>query len=307
MGRLEALAKLYSSFGPRIAFYRLLHSIGNRIPGRSFNKQLNKIIEEYLWGEVISSPTISSDFSSVQPIGENSPIWMLWWQGIGNAPDIVQACIRSVKQHADSHPVITLDQNNWKRYINLDHAQLHAFQTSRFTLAHLSDIFRVELLKKYGGIWMDSTLFMTGPFDKRLASSPLWTTHIQHVPASIHWSDSWSKLWSGYFIAAGPQNPLFIFVSEALRQYWRNNDCLIDYLLLDRLISLAYQHYPIIKQELDNIPVNNEGVLTMQPALGHAADEWKSDPDTWVYKLSWKGKYPSTVEGRKTLYSKVAA
>lgn len=305
MRDIRSSIKLYTSFGPQIATYRLLHAVGNRVPQLSFNKPFNRKIEQYLWNNILDSAKFSPISSPLRNIEGDSPIWMLWWQGEDNTPDIVTACIKSIKQHAGNHPVIVLDQQNWSKYISLDAAQLNAFHSSEITLTHLSDLFRVELLKKYGGIWMDSTLYMVQSFDERLTSKPFWTTHIRHIPSSLKWSDSWSLSWSGYFMAAGPENPLFIFLSEALKQYWRTNDCLIDYLLLDRLIALAYQHYPVIRQEIDHVPVNNEGILTMQPRLGKPADEWHPYPSTQLYKLSWKSRYPETADERQTLYSRI--
>lgn len=32
-----------------------------------------------------------------QLIGTDSPVWMLWWQGIEEAPEIVKICMNSVK------------------------------------------------------------------------------------------------------------------------------------------------------------------------------------------------------------------
>ena len=35
----------------------------------------------------------------------NAPIWILWWQGEKNAPDIVKHCISSIKRNSGDHPV----------------------------------------------------------------------------------------------------------------------------------------------------------------------------------------------------------
>lgn len=293
--------ELYTSFGPRIAFFRAIDTLSRHIPGRSLDKRFSEEVERYLEQVINVADGTMHPGQSVQKIGDSSPIWTMWWQGEDKMPPLVSACIHSVKKNAGSHPVIVLDQNNWTRYITLDPAQLNAFQTGKITITHLSDLFRVELLKKYGGIWMDSTLYMTESFDPCLAAYPLWTTHIRQVPTGIQWSDNWSKLWSGYFIASGADSPLFIYLSDALKQYWRKYDCLIDYLLLDRFINMATRHYPFIKHELENVPINNEGILAMQPALDKPASDWTPPENTWLYKLSWKAAYPATQAGEDTL------
>ena len=43
-------------------------------------------------------------------IDENSPIWMMWYQGIETAPPIVKACIQSVINNRAKHPVIIISK-----------------------------------------------------------------------------------------------------------------------------------------------------------------------------------------------------
>lgn len=210
---------LYTSFGPKIAFYRAIDSLLRRSTHSSrFDKIFSIQVEKYLQHTLSNVSIPHSSESSLIPIGDDSPIWTMWWQGEKAMPKIVSLCIYSIRLHSGNHPIIILDSNNWHKYVTLDEAQLNALKTGGITLTHLSDIMRVELLKKYGGIWMDSTLYMTDSFDPRLSSSPFWTAHIRNVPQSIKWSNNWSKLWSGYFMASGPNNPLFEFLSDALRQ-----------------------------------------------------------------------------------------
>ena len=39
-------------------------------------------------------------------------IWILWWQGKENAPDLVKACIRSTERNAGSAEVIVITKDN---------------------------------------------------------------------------------------------------------------------------------------------------------------------------------------------------
>lgn len=40
----------------------------------------------------------------------NQKIWVFWWSGEKTAPEIVKACIRSIRRNANGHDVIMLDQ-----------------------------------------------------------------------------------------------------------------------------------------------------------------------------------------------------
>lgn len=47
-----------------------------------------------------------------EPIGEDSPVWLCWWQGEETMPDVAKACLNSIKMHADRHPVIVITEAN---------------------------------------------------------------------------------------------------------------------------------------------------------------------------------------------------
>lgn len=46
-------------------------------------------------------------------------IWTLWWQGEENAPDLVKACIASMRAHANGADVRVLDERNCASYLTL--------------------------------------------------------------------------------------------------------------------------------------------------------------------------------------------
>ena len=46
-------------------------------------------------------------------------IYILWFQGFDNAPDVVKQCVNSWKYHNPDWNVILLDDTNLNTYINL--------------------------------------------------------------------------------------------------------------------------------------------------------------------------------------------
>lgn len=83
------------------------------------------------------------------PIWINSKkIWVLWRQGIENAPDLVKICVNSLKRHNCWYEIIFLDKNNYKEYITLPDFILEKVLKKYITITHLSDIIRMALLKK---------------------------------------------------------------------------------------------------------------------------------------------------------------
>lgn len=108
-------------------------------------------------------------FSSAAPapvkaakaLGSEKVIWQYWEQGFAEAPDIVKSCTESVDKWKGDYEVIRLDDKNLAEYIEFpDYVGAARRNMSR---AHFSDLLRVCLLHLYGGIWMDATVFMSGP------------------------------------------------------------------------------------------------------------------------------------------------
>ena len=98
-------------------------------------------------------------------IPDDSPIWIMWFQGINNAPHIIKACIQSILINRAKHPVIFLDKSNIKKYLELPEYILSKFEDRLFTITHFSDIVRMALLSKFGGYWIDSTYLITTPLN----------------------------------------------------------------------------------------------------------------------------------------------
>ena len=85
-------------------------------------------------------------------------IWMFWWQGEANMPELVRACINSVKQHAGEYNIQLITKDNVTEYLDIP---VLSKVGKSITLINFSDYIRLSLLKTYGGGWIDATIFLT--------------------------------------------------------------------------------------------------------------------------------------------------
>ncbi len=46
-------------------------------------------------------------------------VWLCWWQGIDNAPALVQRCVESIQRNVKEHDVIILTDENYRRYVDI--------------------------------------------------------------------------------------------------------------------------------------------------------------------------------------------
>ena len=135
-------------------------------------------------------------------------IWFLWLQGLDNAPLVVQKCYGSWLKHNPGWDIIFLDESNLANYISLKPLQI--------TQQALSDILRINLLAKYGGIWVDATCFCNQPLDEWLYNYITSGFFAFDKPANDRMISSW-------FMASAKGNYITLAYQNAVNNYWDTN------------------------------------------------------------------------------------
>ena len=90
-------------------------------------------------------------------------IFILWFQGIENAPYVVKKCVESWKYYNPNWDVRILHENNLHKYINIQR-----IKCKKISLSDLSEIIKVMVLHKYGGLWCDANLLCNKSLDEWL-------------------------------------------------------------------------------------------------------------------------------------------
>ena len=91
---------------------------------------------------------------------KNKVIFILWLQGFEKAPLIVKKCVMSWSYYnKNTWKIVLLSQKNLYYYVPLYLKYRH------LNHAALSDIIRILLLFKYGGLWVDATTYCNKPLD----------------------------------------------------------------------------------------------------------------------------------------------
>jgi len=90
-------------------------------------------------------------------------VWIYWQQGEDKAPEIVQRCIASWRMRNPGWSVRVLDAGSVQYPTGLS----HEWFTNRpdISLQFLSDIIRVALLSRHGGVWADASVYCSQPLD----------------------------------------------------------------------------------------------------------------------------------------------
>ena len=241
----------------------------------------------------------------IKGIDMSNTIWICWWQGLENAPDIVKKCVDSIKKHAGSHPVIILTEDNYKDYVTIPKKIEDKKNAGIITRTNYSDLLRLSLLAEHGGMWIDSTFLCVSDEIQDYFELPLWSIK---RPDYFHASVA-SGYFAGYSLYCNADNRyIFATIRDFFINYWLNNDYMVDYLMVDYMIVLAQRFDMRIKKTFENIPNNNKNCDELFKILEKKFDrtEWnKIKEDTALFKLTWKNKYQLIKNGEDTFYGKI--
>ena len=229
-------------------------------------------------------------------------IWICWWQGLDQAPEIVKACVQSIKRNAGNHRVILLTEDNYKQYVDIPEWVEEKKNKGIITRTNYSDLLRLSLLAKHGGMWLDSTFFCTAPVLDDYFKKPLWSIK---RPDYGHVSVACGNF-AGYSLACNEDNRyIFMTIRDFFLNYWKHNDTMIDYLMVDYMIVLAEKYDKRIADAFAAIEPNNPNCDELYKVLGDTYDveKWNHiKQDTYLFKLTWKNVYSDTQD---TFYKRI--
>lgn len=242
----------------------------------------------------------------VQP--NNSPIWVCWWQGVDTAPPLVKQCIRSIKKYANGHPVYIITEENYGKWLDVPQYMLDKVESRKMFIANFSDYLRFSLLRKYGGMWIDATVFLPHIIPDYCFQSQIFTCNAAKRTEKAEDAGYIANgRWTSYCFGGVRNHTVFQFMQRAFEEYWRQEDASIDYLLVDYLLHICFTELKC-GREIEEIPISNlnRNDLSKAMLLGKESTEWEQvlQNDTDFYKLSWRERYPEkTADGKESIYS----
>jgi len=224
---------------------------------------------------------------------DNYRIWIMWWQGEELMPELVRACVNSVRGHTDKEVVI-ITKDNYNEYADLSPVVLEKVEKGMITLTNLSDYIRISLLYKNGGLWLDGTVFCSGEIPVEVYESEFFTVH------SPLYTGQYNALgrWSGQVLGTNKKYlPLFQYMKAIWEEYWCRYDMLYEYFLIDYVLEYVYTKDKKTKDMIDRVPHNNNKMFWLYGMLNSPFDKAKFDEickDTYLHKLNWKLYNPKT-------------
>ncbi|WP_430788335.1 capsular polysaccharide synthesis protein [Actinoplanes sp. G11-F43] len=158
----------------------------------------------------------------------DQPIFVYWAQGFATAPPVVRACLAALKATNPSVHELSLDTIG--AYVDVPVDLAAAVGDDH---AHFSDLLRMLLLEKFGGIWVDATCFVSEPLrphvDRALAKSSVF---------AFNYTGPYLANW---FLAGRPDSYVMHLWRAASFLWWEKRAETLDPLLHHHVFEMLHR------------------------------------------------------------------
>lgn len=215
----------------------------------------------------------------------SNKIWICWFQGIENAPDLVRKCYKSIIENVIDKEIIVITKENIFEYVEFPKFILDKWNRGIITHTHMTDLLRLELLIRYGGMWLDATVFCSG----NNIPNYYFDSDIFFYQCLKPGRDGHASYISSWLISAKTNNKILMATQYLCYEYWKKHNSMIDYFLLHDFMSIVLDYY---SEDWKNvIPRDNAAPHILLLRLFEQYDErtWESIKEqTCFHKLSYK-------------------
>lgn len=231
---------------------------------------------------------------------EEFVIWTMWWQGETDAPECIRLCINSIRANADGHRVVVITKDNYWEYVDIPQYIMVKFQQGKISRTHLSDIIRMNLLYNYGGFWIDGGVLVTKKIERFT-----YDYYTLRLPQQRYFCIS-ERRWIGSVCGGKKQYEFFYYMKEMFNLYWKTEDELIDYCLIDYFTYIFLMQNDLFRTDMNRLPIKKYRVNDMLEYMNYEMEEsfieGGLNEETGYFRISWRNKMKRFIKGKFTLY-----
>lgn len=191
-------------------------------------------------------------------LSESKIIWMYWdtgWGDENNLPyracdgvkePLVVKCVESWKHYNPGWEIRQLDDSTLSTYVDL-REHIVDWETKSISVQAKSDIIRLCLLKQYGGVWVDATLWCHRPLDE-------WIYDVVEKSNFFAFSKPRKNiLVSSWFLAAGTDSFIIDMWYNSMIDYFKNRKRQGTYFWVHVLFGTVYNTNMEFKRLWDRV------------------------------------------------------
>lgn len=245
---------------------------------KKYGKRCSDDVQAYEWvdkkyGDFIDNINLDlNDEANIKKTDYSQCIWVCWLQEIENAPILVKRCYESIVKNSNGHKVILLDYKKIREIAELPNFIYEKYEKGLISHAHFTDIVRAALLYKFGGIWIDATVYISEKISETFYEMPIFCFKKSHLSSKMTVASSW-------FIAAKVNNEILGRTYRTLIEYWKTNNKLVEYFLFHYIFSRTIEANENTRKMWRELPYyNNVNPHVLQYELKN-----KYDKERWQY------------------------
>ncbi|WP_167639552.1 capsular polysaccharide synthesis protein [Segatella hominis] len=182
----------------------------------------------------------------------------------------------SQRKHLPDYEFRVFDLSNYQQWIELPEFIVRKYKKGLIPAASFSDLLRLSLLQKYGGVWMDATVFCSGFGNEKLQGR--WNRIMQSELTVFRYLKRGVMApvgLSNWFIAAVPHQIVISSVLDMLLAYWKDYNCLVDYYIIHLFLGLSLCEFPMVEARMPR--ENSYHSILLGDALGRTfhQEQWR--------------------------------
>lgn len=182
-------------------------------------------------------------------------IFWTWLQGEENAPQLYKACLNSLKRNIKNHKIILINNENINKFVKFPSYILKKYKDNKITKTHFSDLLRLELLIKYSGTWIDSSVLLT-KYEEVFFNNNLFF---------FQSFNNKNVAGSNWFLTSEKNSPILKSTRDLLYEYYRTHDILYNYFIFHFFFKFSCERYFADFQKIPKY--SNEPVHILQSKL----------------------------------------
>lgn len=271
----------------------VLKIIGQRKSLKSAYSEIISTVEKILakkYGCILDEALKDYSFDVVDGISVPEIVWTCWLQGMENAPYMVKKCIESQNKALPDyeHRILTLE--NYHQWVELPEYIEKKFRKGRIPRALFTDLLRLAVLKKYGGVWLDASVLCSGFENEKLSNR--WQRIERSEFTIFRYFQRGKKEpvgLSNWFIAAHPNDFVVSTVLDMLLAYWKDYNCTVDYYIMHLFISMCLNALPSIAESMPRENSYHSIMLGSVLAKDFNEDWWNDvKAHVFLHKLNYR-------------------
>jgi|3_EtaG_2_1085321.scaffolds.fasta_scaffold15035_6 hypothetical protein len=153
-------------------------------------------------------------------------LWMYWDGGYESINEVSRRCFESWKYHNHDWDIRFLDNDNVTEYFDLGDWTLPDGQKT-------SEVLRIHLLSKYGGVYSDIDVFCCKPLDEWIHDSNPEGFFAFDLPGT-------RRIISTWFFASTKGNYFTQLYCEEIEKYWSNRTIADEYFWLQYVLKPVF-------------------------------------------------------------------